>query len=125
MKPMPDIGRSTSADDRWQALCALRRSQGLCVRCGAKWSCDHKCAQAVQLHILEEVLGLFESDDTDEPADIPVADDDTTPTQLHMLLSAAAVSGVLAQRTICFNGYLGAIPIHILLDSGSTHTFVS
>lgn len=41
------------------------------------------------------------------------------------MLSAAAVTGDSAPRTMCFNGYLGNVPIRILLDSGSTHTFLS
>lgn len=41
------------------------------------------------------------------------------------MLSAAALSGTSAPKTISFDGRLGSIPVNILLDSGSTHTFVS
>jgi hypothetical protein len=59
-----DPGRSLSADERWAALRSSRRAQGLCIRCGVKWSKDHRCAQAVQLNALEEVLALFSVDDS-------------------------------------------------------------
>lgn len=45
--------------------------------------------------------------------------------QLSVLLSVAAVSGNSVPRTMSFDGLLGSIPVCILLDSGSTHTFVS
>jgi hypothetical protein len=43
----------------FQALRALRRAKGLCIRYGAKWSRDHKCSEVVQLHLVQELLGMF------------------------------------------------------------------
>ncbi|XP_066353960.1 uncharacterized protein [Miscanthus floridulus] len=40
-----EAGRSLTADERWAALRSSRRSQGLCICCGLKWSRDHCCAQ--------------------------------------------------------------------------------
>ena len=36
LKPAPYIGQAPFADERWVALRSLRRSQGLCFRCGSK-----------------------------------------------------------------------------------------
>lgn len=59
LKNVTDAGRPLTADERWAALRSGCRAQGLCIRCGAKWSRDHRCAQAVQLNDLEELLALF------------------------------------------------------------------
>ena len=72
LKPAPNIGQAPSADERWAALRSLRRSQGPCFRCGSKWSWDHRCPHAVQLQVLEEVLGLFSLEESAEPSDAVV-----------------------------------------------------
>jgi hypothetical protein len=52
---------------KFQALRASRRAQGLCMCCGSKWIRDHKCAEQVQLHLLQELLDMFpEGDDEEE-----------------------------------------------------------
>jgi hypothetical protein len=38
---------NSSAEERFQALQASHRAQGLCFHCGAKWSRDHKCSETV------------------------------------------------------------------------------
>jgi hypothetical protein len=47
------------AEEKFQALRASRRAQGLCIRCGAKWSRDHKCSETVQLQLVQELLDMF------------------------------------------------------------------
>jgi hypothetical protein len=117
-----DPGRSLSANERWAALRSSRRAQGLCIRCGVKWSKDHRCAQAVQLNALEEVLALFSVDDSVDAMEV---DQPPEHAEVQMLLSMAAVSGISTPRTMTFDGFLGDTPVRILLDSGSTHTFIS
>ena len=120
LKPPP--GRVLTANDHWAALRATRKAQGLCYKCGAKWSRDHKCPAAVQLHVLEEMLELFSVEDSSSPTNWTPDDEQA---QLAMLLSATAVSGITAPRTMSFEGMLGDTPLRIVLDSGSTHTFLS
>jgi hypothetical protein len=55
-KRASDAARAQSADDRWRALRNYRRAKGLCQFCAEKWSKDHKCAETVQLHALQEML---------------------------------------------------------------------
>lgn len=118
----PDPGRSLSADERWAALRSSRRAQGLCIKCGAKWSHDHRCSREVQLHALEEVLAIFSPDEVIDEMDI---DSTPEPAEIQMRLFVAAVYGNSAPCTISFDGHLGSVPISVLLDSGSTHTFIS
>jgi hypothetical protein len=58
-KPVAEAGRGPSSDDHWAALRASRRAQGLCMRCGGKWSRDHQCPAAVQLHVVQELLDMI------------------------------------------------------------------
>jgi hypothetical protein len=45
--------------------------------------------------------------------------------QLFLTLSLPTISGALFPRTICLQGDLQNNSIRILLDSGSSHTFIS
>jgi hypothetical protein len=61
------------------------------------------------------------------------ADDDSdasgpsspTGSQILMHLSVAAVSGAVSSKTLCLSGEIHGQPISILVDSGSSHTFLS
>jgi hypothetical protein len=48
-----------------------------------------------------------------------------TPSHIYSTLSTAALSGVVAPRTMFMSGVIQDIPVCILVDSGSSHTFVS
>jgi hypothetical protein len=52
-----------TVEEKMAALRAFRRAKHLCVRCAEKWSRDHKCSPAVQLHAVQEVLDLFNLED--------------------------------------------------------------
>ena len=107
--------------DKWSALKTYRRARGLCDRCGEKWSRGHRCPDSVQLHVLKEVLDLFqlESDAISEQGA------DEVSSQLCLTLSVAAVSGVSSPRTMRLHGYIQKLPVQVLVDSGSSHTFIS
>lgn len=45
--------------------------------------------------------------------------------QLFFALSDSAVSGTEGPRTMKFQGSIQGLPILILIDSGSSHTFIS
>jgi len=92
------------------------------MRCGEKWHQGHKCSPAIQLHALQEVWNLcedlFTKTESSEP-DTPVTAD-----QSFMLMSAAAISPSFHPRTLQFQGMLQGKSINILLDSGSTNSFL-
>jgi hypothetical protein len=83
---------------------------------------DHQCPQAVHLHVVQELLDVLQLDKALEVNATPI---DQTDDQLFMTLSVATVSGSIAPRTMCFWGCLGNQPVCILLDSSSSHTFIS
>ncbi|WVZ95213.1 hypothetical protein U9M48_041007, partial [Paspalum notatum var. saurae] len=114
--------KTPSADDRWTALKNYRRARGLCQRCAEKWSRDHKCADAVQLHAVQEVLELFSISDESDPPSLASTDGSE---QLFLAISAAAYSGSSSACSVSLWGTLYDIPVHILIDSGSSHTFIS
>jgi len=62
VKRLTDTPHSAAAE-KFQALRALRRVRGLCIRCGDKWSHDHKCSESVQLHLVQEILDMFPPED--------------------------------------------------------------
>jgi hypothetical protein len=91
------------------------------VRCAAKWSHDHKCPDMVQLHLVQELCDLFPADDD------PGTKSPPSPTHLQPMvhLSVATAVGAVAPKTLCLTGQLQQHPISILVDSGSSHTFLS
>jgi hypothetical protein len=119
---MTEGGRAPSTKERWSDLRVPQRAQGLCMRCGGKWSRDHQCPQAVQLHVVQELLDVLQLDEAPEVDTDSVEQSDE---QLFLTLSVVAVSGSVAPRNMCFWGYLGNQPVRVLLDYGSSHTFIS
>ncbi|RLN22446.1 putative gag-pol polyprotein [Panicum miliaceum] len=103
-----DVARSRSAEDRWTALKAMRRAQGLCQRCAEKWSKGHRCSEQIQLHALQELLGVFMLDDSPETHD---SDDSPYTDQLFLTLSLAASTGKSASNTMVLVGEIQNIPI--------------
>ncbi|WVZ88489.1 hypothetical protein U9M48_035006 [Paspalum notatum var. saurae] len=117
-----DNDRGQARDDKLAALRAFRRAKGLCQRCAEKWSKDHRCPPTVQLHALQEVWDLFQLSEeslSEEIGEEPASD------QLFLTVSVAAVQGLESSRTMRFQGMLQGHSILILVDSGSSHTFLS
>ncbi|CAD6232454.1 unnamed protein product [Miscanthus lutarioriparius] len=110
-----------STDDKLSAVRTYRKARGLCIRCGDKWQPGHKCN--LQLHVLQEFFDLCHEDYQEPDTACDQSPDDEG--QLNMLLSAAATSGQLSSRTLQFLGVLGGIEVGILVDSGSSHSFLS
>jgi hypothetical protein len=116
-------GRGASVDDRLSALRNFRKARGLCIRCGDKWAPGHKCPTELQLHALQEVWNLCQEDFQDEEPE-PTSPDESEH-QAFMLLSAAALSGSAHPRTLQLRGSLAGHEVLILVDSGSSHSFLS
>jgi hypothetical protein len=106
-------------DSKLGAVKAYRKAMGLCYKCGLKWSKDHKCAPEV-LHAIHDIWECMSVDDCSSPLDSDVHQSD----QLFLALSKNAVSGAPAPRTIQFQGILEGLPLTILIDSGSSSSFV-
>lgn len=112
-------------DDKLSTLLSYRQARGLCIRCGDKWAPGHLCAQIPQFHARQEVWDLcaedFQEADVVDTRDLePLAQE-----QVFMLLSDAAVTGSASPRTMQLKGSLSGQDILILVDSGSSHSFLS
>jgi hypothetical protein len=113
--------RSSSVDDRSSQLRAYRKAKGLCFLCGEKWSRDHQCKGYVQLHVVQEMLQFMQLDDQpylEREDAVGVA-----PSQL-MCVSAAAQGKESAPQTLLIDATIQGIPVKLLIDSGSTHSFL-
>jgi hypothetical protein len=79
-------------------------------------------SESVQLNIIQEVWDLIN-------ADSHSAQDNWEPTapgeQSFMILSVAALSGVEAPRTLKIKDQIQGVEMLILIDSGSSHSFIS
>jgi hypothetical protein len=109
-------------DDKVAALRAYRQARGLCFTCGERWGRTHRCGPTVQLHVVEELLAMVQPkeeqlDDTEQPSG------DTASELMH--LSEAAVAGSQGATTMRFQGRVHDHAILMLVDSGSSHTFIS
>jgi hypothetical protein len=119
-RPAVTVPKPPATDDKLAALYAYRKAKGLYYKCGLAYSRGHKCVDTVQLHLVYEIwqfLHLPEEEEspTTEPAE-----------ELHMLsLSLATTSAKDTPKTIRFLGHIGDIKILVLLDSGSSASFLS
>ena len=114
--------RASPVEDRLSSLRAYRKACGLCVRCGEKWTPGHRCAAVPQLHALQEVWDLCQSEFVEEGETSEPVEHESG--QLNLLLSSAAVSAGDSLRTMQFLGYIGGRPVSLLVDSGSSHSFL-
>lgn len=54
------VSQARSADDKLAPLMAYRKAKGLCYKCGLPYTRGHRCADSVQLHVVDELWQLFQ-----------------------------------------------------------------
>jgi len=113
--------RGRPPDDKLTALRAYRRAKGLCIKCAEKWSRDHKCPDSVQLHVIQELYDMIQFGEEASEEDCSAQQSD----HLFLTLSEAALTGADAPKTMRFKGSIQGQEVLILIDSGSSNTFVS
>ncbi|MCH91586.1 hypothetical protein A2U01_0012513 [Trifolium medium] len=92
----------------------VRREKGLCYTCDDKWSFSHKCPNRnIMLLQVEEYDNEHEEETENQEAK-----------QLELHLSFNALKGATGVGTIKFTGYIGNMPIQILVDGGSSDNFL-
>lgn len=102
-------------DDKLATLKAYRRAKGLCFICGERWGRDHKCNTTVQLHVVQEMLEFCALDSMDsDDSDMDL-----------MVLSAEAQQVQGGTNAIRLECQLGGHAVVLLVDSGSSHSFIS
>lgn len=119
-----DIVGVASTAQKVAALKSYRRAMGLCFTCGEKWGKDHKCAKTVGLHVVEELLQLFQIFEEHEDT----TSDDNPPYESAedlMSLSRQALNGAEAVATIHLQGFIQGQEVLMLIDSGSSSNFIS
>ncbi|XP_040381702.1 uncharacterized protein LOC121054888 [Oryza brachyantha] len=118
-KKTVDPVRTQSRDDKITALKAYRRAKGLCFTCGERWGRDHKCASTVQLHVVEELMQIVQ-EETESPKNVILEEQ----TDCLMHLSLNACNGTVSAQSFRVKGWLQGIELLMLVDSGSTHSFL-
>ncbi|RLM69449.1 uncharacterized protein C2845_PM17G09550 [Panicum miliaceum] len=119
-----DAARFKPVDEKLAALRAYRRAKGLCEKCVERWSRDHKCAESVQLLALQEVWELLQINDEEQSAEQEAPAGSIVEGEL-CALSLAAAQGGRGPKTLKMIGQIQNREVTILVDSGSSHTFVS
>lgn len=64
-----NVDQSRVRDEKLSALKAYRKSKGLCFTCEERWSKEHKCANSVQLHVVQELLEVIHPGQESSPED--------------------------------------------------------
>ncbi|CAD6253076.1 unnamed protein product [Miscanthus lutarioriparius] len=122
--PVPAVQASaatSSTDSTLKAVKAYRRALGLCFKCRGKWSKDHRCSPEVLLAV-EAIWQDFQDDDDCSPED---SGPECSEEQVFLAISKAALQSSTPTRAIQFNGLVERCPVRILIDSGSSASFVS
>ena len=92
------------------------------MKCGGKWGRGHKYPDQIPLHIMEEVLDAMSIEDTstDEQEHLDSSSDEEV-----LSLSWSAHEGIQGRKTIRLQGLINNQEILLLVDSGSSSTFIS
>ncbi|XP_073354821.1 uncharacterized protein [Aegilops tauschii subsp. strangulata] len=107
-------------EDRVAALRNYRRARGLYFKCGERWGQGHQCAATVQLHVVEELLEMLQAEAQDRQGTELDSDEE----QL-MSISKVATTGATTPRTVRLLGLINGHEVLILVDLGSSHSFIS
>lgn len=92
-----------------------RKKKGLCFHCDEKYIYGHKCKR------LFNIEGAEIDEETEENEAEP---DQTEPQDENVQVSLHALTGCLAPKTIKIKGRVKKNEITILIDTGSTNTFL-
>jgi hypothetical protein len=108
-------------EERMSALHAFRRAKGLCDCYAEKWHRGHTCDTIVLLQSIHYVWELFPMEETSSPTPSEVPPEE----QLFFVVLSEAVTGARAKRVMQLWGKVQQVAVFILIDSSSTHSFVS
>ena len=119
-KPKSD---NSDQDDKLKSLMQHRKKNRLCYKCGEKWSHNHKCPAQVSLHVIEELFDALQPPDSEDD-DCASSEEESEPAVVLAVTPQASATPA-KRRTMRLKGCLGNREVIILVDSGSSGTFVS
>ena len=111
--------RQARGDDRVAALRNYRRAHGLCFKCIERWGQGQQCVATVQLHVVEELLDLLQANDP-----LPLPEEDLEDDVLMSIFKVATI-GQTIPHTVRLVGRIAGKEVLVLVDSGSSHSFIS
>jgi hypothetical protein len=114
------LAAAPTADSKVASLRAYRHARGLCQYCAEKWSKGHKCAETVQLHVVQELWDMLSVDQPESKGEFEDSVD-----QLMLLLSKESMSANTLSKAFRICGQLQGMEMLMLLDSGSSHSFLN
>ncbi|KAF5450138.1 hypothetical protein F2P56_030513 [Juglans regia] len=105
-----------------------KRKKGLCYHCDEKWNPNHNCKKA-KVYLLQGVRELEATEETTEEitmvADAPSEGDSKQKgVVVEPEISLNAITRTPSCKTMRLKGWIGCIQVVLLVDSGSTHSFV-
>jgi len=115
--------KSKPQSEKLATLMAYRKAKGLCYKCGNKWGPQHHCPESVSLHVVEELWQIFSEGDESPTLSSQSAESDSGDDL--MALSAYAATGINSGKTIKLQASILQHKALVLLDSGSSHSFIS
>lgn len=123
--PRLEWTKKANTDDfqRERQLRDFRRANNLCFKCGDKYSKEHQCKRSGQLLTIE--VGEFGEVISDDAEQALLLLDEPVVTANCCQLSVDALAGTEGGETIKIRGLVGNQVMLLLIDSGSTHTFVT
>lgn len=96
-----------------------RRQNGLCFTCEEKWTYAHRCKSKPQLFLIDYEEEIIPEDTTFPETELPPYD-----SHVHSAISFHVMAGQHTPTTFRFSGMLAGSPVQVLLDGGSTHSFI-
>jgi hypothetical protein len=104
---------------------AARRKQGLCYNCDEAYVRGHKCARLFYLEA-EDYIVQDPDDDGVTPAGAPAVGEEPPAFDPDApLISLSAITGIRTEDTMQIRVRMGDQEFTALIDSGSTHNFIS
>ncbi|XP_027351487.1 uncharacterized protein LOC113862611 [Abrus precatorius] len=116
---LPNPPKTPATKSLTPAYMSERRAKGLCYFCDEPFTPAHSLThKKLQIHVLEM------EDTTDSDEDTPPDTEPRESNHVEPLISVNALTGVTSYRTMRVTGQFKKKPLHILIDSGSTHNFL-
>ncbi|KAE8654131.1 Thioredoxin superfamily protein [Hibiscus syriacus] len=116
---LPVTTKPHSIPNPKQNLMDYRRQNSICFKCGEKYIPGHQCKTRQLNMITEEIeTSLLEVCPTD-------AEQNQQQEEENLEISMNAITGCIGHNTLRIQGTIQGKPLNILIESGSTHSFLT